>query len=229
MELLAIGLGTLVALGGWWYLFRRPNEGVWNRSWVVAGVLSLYSIGAIVVLGRLGTLVGPIDAVTIGSGLLIGGAWLVATHIGHRVLCRMVPGFIDQVTDLYSLRAGDRVSTIVGPVVAMGLAEELFFRGVVQGSRGLAVAVIIYGAVQIVAGKWALVLAALLGGTVWGLLYWWTGGLVAPALAHVLWTGALTFVWPLRGCGDEAGAADAAPLANERKRTKTTDLRATNR
>jgi hypothetical protein len=120
---------------------------------------------------------------------------------------------LDQITDLYSLREGDRVSTMVGPVVAMAGAEELFFRGFVQGRLGLVGAVAVYTAVQLVAGKWALTLAALLGAVVWGGLLWWTGGLVAPVVAHVLWTGALTFVWPLRGCGRRVGAADAAPVA----------------
>ena len=27
--------------------------------------------------------------------------------------------------------------------------------------------------------------------------------LVAPVIAHVLWTAALTLLWPLRGCGPE--------------------------
>ncbi|CAN5726508.1 hypothetical protein BH24ACT4_BH24ACT4_07260 [soil metagenome] len=98
----------------------------------------------------------------------------------------------------------------------MAVAEEVFFRGFVQDEVGLVAAVAAYTAVQMVERKWALGLAALLGGTVWGLLFWWTGGLVAPIVAHVLWTGMLTFVWPLKGCGgadptDEAVAAQRAP------------------
>lgn len=218
VEVLLVCGGVLLALGAWAYLFRLPPEGIWPRTWATAAVLTAYSVVAMAIVGRLGEALGPVDVVPVAAGLGVGGAWLVATHIGHAVLCRIFPGFLDQVTELYSLREGDRVATMVGPVVAMGVAEEVFFRGLVQGAAGLVVAVVIYGAVQVVAGKWALVLAAVLGGIVWGLLYWWTDGLLAPVLAHVLWTGALTFVWPLRGCGAEPGAADAAPTANERDR-----------
>lgn len=178
-------------------------------------MLSAYALVALAVTERLDTVVGPVSLAALGAGLLVGSAWLVATHVGHAVLCRLFPGFLDQITDLYSLREGDRISTMVGPVVAMAGAEELFFRGFVQGRLSLLGAVAVYSAVQLVARKWALTLAALLGGVVWGGLLWWTGGLVAPVVAHVLWTGALTFVWPLRGCGRRMGAADAAPVAGQ--------------
>ncbi|MBA3282773.1 MAG: CPBP family intramembrane metalloprotease [Acidimicrobiia bacterium] len=213
-SLLLVG-GLVLALAGWAFLFRRPSEGIWPRTWVTAGALSVYAVVALAVTERLDTVVGPVSLAALGAGLLVGSAWLGATHVGHAVLCRLFPGFLDQITDLYSLREGDRVSTMVGPVVAMAGAEELFFRGFVQGRLGLVGAVAVYTAVQLVAGKWALTLAALLGAVVWGGLFWWTGGLVAPVVAHVLWTGALTFVWPLRGCGRRMGAADAAPVAGQ--------------
>ena len=82
----------------------------------------------------------------------------------------------------------------------MGVAEELFFRGFVQDRAGLVVAVAAYTGVQAIARNWALALAALLCGSVWGLLAWASGGIVAPVAAHVVWVVALTFVWPLRGC-----------------------------
>ncbi|CAN5499290.1 hypothetical protein BH10ACT1_BH10ACT1_25860 [soil metagenome] len=211
-SLLLVG-GLALALAGWWFLFRRPAEGIWNRTWITAAVLSAFAVAALAATDRLSSLLGPITPAALGAGLGIGAAWLVATHIGHSVLCRLIPGFLDQITDLYSLREGDRVSTMVGPVVAMAVAEELFFRGFVQGRLGLLGAVVAYTAVQVVAGKWALTLAALLGAIVWGGLLWLTDGVLAPVVAHVLWTASLTFVWPLRGCGRRIGAAEAAPLA----------------
>ncbi len=210
---LALGVGAAVV--GWWYLFRLPPEGLWPRTWVVGVALAAWSLVALAVGDRLTTAVGPVEAETVLAGLGVGGAWLVATHVGHLVLCRLLPGFLEQVTDLYALREGDRVRDMVAPVVVLATAEELFFRGVVQGHLGLAGSVAVYTAVQLVAGRWALTLAAALGGAVWGVLAWWTGGLVAPVLAHVLWTSALAFAWPLRGCGRRSGAADAAPLADD--------------
>ncbi|MFP5579021.1 MAG: type II CAAX prenyl endopeptidase Rce1 family protein [Acidimicrobiia bacterium] len=50
---------------------------------------------------------------------------------------------------------------------------------------------------QVFERTWALAVAALLGGAVWGALFAWRDGLIAPIAAHVLWTSMLTFVWTL--------------------------------
>lgn len=206
-----LAAGLLLAVGVWCFLFLPPRRGLWTRTWIAAPVLTAYAVGALAATDRLDAVVGPVTPAEVGLGLGVGGAWLVATHVGHAVLCRVFPGFLAQVDDLYAVGDRSRLWSTVGAVVAMGVAEEVFFRGFVQDRVGLVAAVAAYAAVQAVERKWALVLAALLGGTVWGLLFWWSGGLVAPVVAHVLWTGMLTFVWPLRGsdpgdAGEEARA-----------------------
>ncbi|QYG92642.1 CPBP family intramembrane metalloprotease [Iamia sp. SCSIO 61187] len=213
-----VATGLVLAVVAWVVLFRLPREGLWTRTWVVAPLLIAYSTLALALDDRLGSTLGPVTPVEVGAGLAVGGAWLVATHVGHLVLCRLVPGFLAQVNDLYAIRDRSRPWSMVGAVVVMAVAEEMLFRGVVQGGTGLLVAVAAYTLVQAVEGKWALALAALLGGVVWGFLFWWRDGLVAPAVAHVLWTGALTFLWPLRGCAapdpaEERAAAARRPAA----------------
>lgn len=207
-EVALIGAGAALAVGVWVFMFRLPRAGIWLRTWVSAGLLSAYAVGALALLNRADEALGPIAVSEVAIGLGVGAAWLVATHIGHALFCRFVPGFIEQIHDLYAIRDRDRVSTMVGPIVAMGVAEELFFRAFLQERLGLAVAVGIYAGVQIVERKWALVLAALLGGAVWGGLFWWRDGLVAPVMAHVLWTAALTLVWTLKDCDDGPDPAD---------------------
>jgi membrane protease YdiL (CAAX protease family) len=206
---------VVLALVAWAFIFRLPPDAIWPRTWFVAGVVGTYALVSAAVTGHLDTLVGPVDGPTVVAGLAVGVGWLVATHVGHRTLCRLFPSFLERVGDLYSLRSGDRVSTMVGPVTTMGIAEELLFRGTIQGRVGLAGAVAAYAAAQLVTGNWVLTLAAVLCGVVWGVLAWWTGGLVAPVIAHIIWTDALTFVWPLHGCAGRPGAADLAPVAHD--------------
>lgn len=215
--------GLFLALGVWCFLFLPPRRGLWTRTWVAAPILTAYAVGALAAEDRLADVVGPITPFALGLGLGVGGAWLIATHIGHAVLCRLFPSFLAQINDLYAIRDRNRLWFTVGAVVMMGVAEEVFFRGFVQDRVGLIAALAAYTAVQAVERKWALGLAALLGGAVWGLLFWWSGGLLAPVVAHVLWTGMLTFVWPLKGCDasdpaeeaqaeERAGPALAEPL-----------------
>lgn len=201
MNTVAVLAAVLLAIGAWFALFRGDRRDIWPRTWIIAAVLTSFSIGALAAVDRLGEIVGPIDAASLGIGVGVGAAWLVATHVGHAVLCRLIPSFIDQVQDLYRLGADDPWTRVLGPIVAMAVAEELLFRGVIGGLGGFIAGMAIYTAVQVFERKWALTLAALLGGVIWGGLFEVTGGLLAPVVAHALWTASLTLVWPLRGCG----------------------------
>lgn len=198
MSTLVVLAALAVAAGAWAFMFLPDRRGIWPRTWIAAGVLSAVAVGGLLAVGRLGEITGPIDATELAIGLAVGGAWLVATHVGYRVITWRFPSFGSQVRDLYRLRDGDSsTAQMAGPIVAMGVAEELLFRGVLQGVGGFAVALLAYTAVQAFERKWALAVAALLGGAVWGALFAWRLGLVAPVAAHVLWTAVLTFLWPL--------------------------------
>lgn len=204
MNLVTVIVAVAVAAGAWFALFRGNRSDIWPRTWVIAAVLIAFSVGALAAIGRLAEVVGPVDATVTAVGLAIGTGWLVATHIGHAVLCRLFPSFIVQVKELYQLGVGDPWTRVLGPIIAMAVAEELLFRGVIGGVGGFAAGLCAYTAVQVFERNWALTLAALLGGVIWGGLFELTGGLVAPVLAHALWTATLTLVWPLRGCGPVA-------------------------
>ncbi|MFP5321259.1 MAG: type II CAAX prenyl endopeptidase Rce1 family protein [Acidimicrobiia bacterium] len=200
-ETVVVLVALVVAAAAWAFMFVPSRRGIWPRTWVAAGLLSATSLACLAAVGRLGEILGPVDVTELAIGLAVGAAWLVATHVGYRVITWLVPSFGAQVRDLYRLRDGDASpSQMAGPIIAMGFAEELLFRGVLQGVGGFAVGLAAYTAVQAFERKWALALAALLGGAVWGALFAWRFGLVAPIAAHVLWTGVLTFLWPL---GDE--------------------------
>jgi membrane protease YdiL (CAAX protease family) len=211
-EAIMVTAGAVVlALAAWVYLFRGPHQGIWTRTWVVAAAMSAYAIGAAAASGHLRGFIGPIDLGAVLAGIGVGVAWLVATHVGHDVLARLIPGFAARVRDLYTLGDGDRFATMIGPVTAMGVAEELLFRGTIQARAGLVVAVAVYAGVQLVTGNWVLAVAGASCGLVWGVLYWWTGGLVAPVIAHVIWTDVLTFLWPMPVTDDRPG--DRSPVA----------------
>ena len=200
MDAVVVIGAVALAFGAWVVLFGRGRDDIWPRTWAIAGVLIAYSVGGLALLGELGDAVGDAGPADVAAGAAVGVAWLVATHVGHAVLCRLVPSFVDQVRDLYGLGVDQPAGRVIGPILAMAAAEELLFRGVVQSQWGFAAGVCVYTAVQLVERKWALTLAGFLGGVVWGGLYLWTGSLLAAVIAHAVWTVALTLVWPLRDC-----------------------------
>ena len=190
--------GVLLAFAAWTLMFRLDRRDIWPRTWIAAAVVGAYSLAAAAALGRLHTVLGPVGLTEAGLGAAVGLAYVAVTHLGAAVIRRVTPAFLDQVSDLYSLSDGVGVARIAGPLVAMGVAEELLFRGLIQGGIGVAAAIAAYAAVQVIEWKVALVFAAVLGGVVWGALFAWTHGLVAPIVAHLAWTTTLLFVWPLR-------------------------------
>lgn len=202
MTFAAVGI-LLLTLAGWAYIFALPRPGIWQRSWMVAVVLIVASGAALAGAGEFGDAVGDTDLAAIGVGIAAGAVWVVATQIGHQVLCRILPTFIEQVRDLYSIAAGDSRREITVALVSLALAEELVFRLVTQREFGLVAGVVAYAAVQAVERNWALMIAGAACGLVWGLLYAWQDNLAAPLIAHLIWTSTLTFFWPLHGCGDE--------------------------
>lgn len=216
MRVAAVAVLALT-VAGWAFVFVPARRNIWQRSWLTAGVLTSVSVGVLLGAGELGDAVGVVRFEALLAGSIVGAAWVVATHVGHAVLCRVLPSFIDRVRDLYSIAAGDRRRDVLVALVGMAVAEEFVFRLLVQREFGLVAGVVAYTAVQAIERNWALMLAGAACGTVWGLLYQWQGGLVAPLLAHVLWTGTLTFLWPLRGCGPESVLeADEVAIIPER-------------
>ena len=75
--------------------------------------------------------------------------------------------------------------------LAAGIGEELLFRGVLQAEMGLVSASVIFGllhmsgASTVVFGCWVMLMGGVLGG-----LAIWTGGLMAPIVAHAVYDAA---------------------------------------
>ncbi len=203
-----VAVGLAVAALAFAIMFVPGRDHIWSRTWISAALIGGYAGVALLRTDQFGDAIGTTSPTTVLAGVVAGGAWLVATHFGYAVLRRFVPTLPAEVRNLYAIADGDTAATIVGPFVVMVVAEELFFRGYVQLEVGLAVAVAAYVSMQVFELNWALALAALLGAAVWGGLYEWQDSLVASLVAHLIWTGALIFVWPLAGDTDREHAVE---------------------
>ena len=116
----------------------------------------------------------------LGVGLALLGLWWGAERLSRE-----------------ARQLGERLGSLLGPLsgaeatalaLLSGFAEELFFRGAVQGSLGWVIAAGLFGLLHSGPGRtyrmWTLF--ALLAGIVFGLLMQWRGNLLAPILAHTL-------------------------------------------
>jgi membrane protease YdiL (CAAX protease family) len=118
--------------------------------------------------------------VGIAAGLLLLGAWWGAE--------RTFPLARDLEARLGEALGPVTPSEAVALALLSGFAEELFFRGAVQGALGWTAATILFGLLHSGPGKafrlwtlFAVVAGALLGG-----IMMWRGNLLGPVAGHVL-------------------------------------------
>jgi len=116
----------------------------------------------------------------LGAGVLLLGFWAAAERVFP--LARELEAKLAQALGPLSN------SEALALALLSGFAEELFFRGALQGTVGLVGATILFGLLHSGPGRelrlWTLF--ALLAGGVLGLLMQWRGNLLGPVAGHFL-------------------------------------------
>jgi membrane protease YdiL (CAAX protease family) len=117
-------------------------------------------------------------AVGAAAGLALLGCW--------EALRRLLPAARALEERLGELLGGITAPQAIALAALSGFAEELFFRGAVQGAVGWLAASLLFALLHSGPGRelrlWTLF--ALCAGLLFGALMLWRGNLLAPALAH---------------------------------------------
>ncbi len=117
-------------------------------------------------------------AAGVGTGLALVGLWELGRHT--LPLARELERVLSDV--LTGLPAADALAL----ALISAFAEELFFRGAVQGSLGIAVATVLFALLHTGPGRafWLWSFFAAVAGLAFGLLVRELGTLLAPMTAH---------------------------------------------
>ena len=112
-----------------------------------------------------------------------------------------------QVDSIYAMKDGTSSTLIaIALLVLIGPAEEIFWRGYVQrtlserwgANKGFIVATAIYTLVHIGSLNFMLIMAAMVCGIAWGLLYrLMPERFAAITLSHALWDAAVFVIFPI--------------------------------
>jgi membrane protease YdiL (CAAX protease family) len=178
----------MTAPGPWNVQPRQAAPRVYNLAWFF---YLLLAATAVVWIGmrRNGTTDGalffdagrwPMDlGLGVASGLALVGLWallgrLFASARRFEELIGSILGSLD-------------VGQAIGLALLSGFAEELFFRGAVQGAWGFWIASALFTALHSgrQKGLWVWTLFALLAGLLFGGLVLYTGNLLAAMIGHV--------------------------------------------
>ncbi len=142
----------------------------------------------------------------VGWGLLSAALLWVVFYFGE-FFANLIFGFArDQVDGIYALKEGNNKLLIaLGLLFVMGPAEEIFWRGFVQHRleskygewKGFIFATLIYALIHIWSFNFILVMAALVCGIFWGLMYKYNKNLVPLIISHAVWDVAVFIIWPI--------------------------------
>lgn len=125
--------------------------------------------------------------IDLGVGLVAGSLLILVWVLARQIL----PAARRLETELGELLGRLRTSEVLGLALLSGFAEELFFRGAVQGAWGWFPATVLFALLHAGPGStfrvWTA-FAAIAGLTLAALMIW-RGNLLAPTVAHALVNG----------------------------------------
>lgn len=135
-----------------------------------------------------------------------GGVLLYLLCLGGNFVLGLIwPEIHNYTAALYETASSVPLWLAVILVFIVVPGEEIFWRGFIQrnlnayfgNTTGTVAATAVYALVHIWAFNPLLILAALVGGACWGILYNRRNTLIVPILAHLLWCVLILAVFPL--------------------------------
>ncbi len=201
-------IAVLTAALLWFYMFSPWTDG-WPNFWVVmsCSAVILTTLGLSFTPDREELLKIEKPALQLLAGIVIAFALWGIFWIGDKVSAWMFTFARPEVDSVYAMKTGLPAWLIAVLLLCLiGPAEELFWRGYVQRTMGrilggknpedkaFILTAVIYALVHIWSFNFMLVMAALVAGLVWGLIYRLRPqALPALIISHALWD-ALVFV-----------------------------------
>ena len=201
-------IAVLTAALLWFYMFS-PWTGGWPNFWVVmsCSAVILTTLGLSFTPDRKELLKIEKPALQLLGGIVIAFALWGIFWIGDKVSAWMFTFARPEVDSVYAMKTGLPTWLIAVLLLCLiGPAEELFWRGYVQRTMGrflggknpedkaFIMTAVIYALVHIWSFNFMLIMAALVAGLVWGLIYRLRPqALPALIISHALWD-ALVFV-----------------------------------
>jgi len=141
-------------------------------------------------------------------GLFSAGVLYFVFFLGHHLAPYILPAAKAQVGGIYFLGEGtSKVLIFLLLFFITGPGEEIFWRGFLQNRlmknwgdfQGFLMGTLIYAGVHVFSLNLMLILAALVAGAFWGLLYLWKRDLWVQIISHSFWSAVIFVVAPILG------------------------------
>jgi len=189
----------LLAFACWAFTFGIAWGNFWAKIGLSVIIICLYSL--IWKKPRFRFTLNNIIAGILSAAVLYG-----LFVLGNLLAPYIIPGAGRQVGGIYGLGTGtDRVLIFLLLCFVTGPGEEIFWRGFLQENLmrrygdlpGYVLGTLIYGGVHLFSMNVILILAALVAGAFWGILYLWKRDLWLVIVSHSLWSAFIFAVFPV--------------------------------
>lgn len=139
------------------------------------------------------------------SGLAVGAVMTLLTYPAFRLATHVVPWLDGQVQALYHGARSTTLPKALAWITAIGLAEELLFRGLLPLTlqpwraerHAFTVALVAYTLAQLGTGSLIVALLALVCGALWSILILRTDSLLSSVIAHAIWSPTVIVLLPV--------------------------------
>jgi len=199
-------LGILIAAALWFLMFSPLTGGMFN-FWAAMSISAAVLIGISFLFNKnfwqqfsfslKDCLIGVVSAV------VLWGVFYAGDYFSSLLFDFAKP----QVHSIYQLRDGQNPLYIALLLLFLiGPAEEIFWRGYVQRTIGkkygewvaVFAATAIYALAHVWAGNFMLVMAALVCGGFWALIYKWNKNIVTVIISHAIWDVMVFVLFPIK-------------------------------
>lgn len=201
-----IGLSILVAALLWFFMFS-PWTAHWMNFWIAMSI----SAAILILISRFSTadffsqFKVDIEGILIGIGsaAVLYGVFYIGNYLSTAWFDFAKP----QIGSIYGMKEGSSPYMIAALLlVLIGPAEEIFWRGTVQRKlesklgewSAFAITTLIYALVHIWSFNFMLIMAALVCGIFWGLIFkFYKKSLVPLIISHAVWDVAVFVLFPI--------------------------------
>jgi membrane protease YdiL (CAAX protease family) len=199
-----IGIAISIAAALWFVMFSPWTQ--FHNFWGVMAVSAAILIAISLTFRKDWKLQFRLNIKDVVIGVASAAVLYGIFYVGNEISAWLFDFSETQVNSVYAMKDGfNPVVLSLVLLLLIGPAEEIFWRGYIQrtlaGKKGqiaaMLVTTLIYALVHLWSFNFMLIMAALVCGAFWGLLYMLNKNLLTVVISHALWDVAVFILFPI--------------------------------
>ncbi|MDD2525728.1 MAG: type II CAAX endopeptidase family protein [Bacteroidales bacterium] len=189
-----------------WFVMFSPWTKEYVNFWITMGFSATILTGMSIFLGNNFKQQFSLSGKDLAIGVVSAAVLYVVFFLGNFFSTLLFDFAKEQVGTIYQMKEGENpLFLVLLLAILIGPAEEIFWRGFIQrtliGKYGewtaLIATTLIYAFVHLWSFNFMLIMAAMVCGAFWGLLYKYNKNLVTIIVSHAIWDVCVFILFPI--------------------------------